>query len=164
MNSDVLNSWKEVAAYLGRGVRTVQRWEQELGLPVRRPRGKERSAIIALKPELDRWLHRAPNHRNGHAAEFRHRHLVFKKNIAALHEQANLLALRSQLLCERADRAMQLSSRLCGGSNGHKPLRISRTEFMTDTLEQKTNGNFHGPVKMNGHFHTTPSETLFRDE
>jgi DNA-binding transcriptional regulator YiaG len=49
-----------VAAYLGRGVRTVQRWEQELGLPVRRPRGKSRSAVIAFKPELDKWLHEAP--------------------------------------------------------------------------------------------------------
>ena len=56
-NDDVLNSWKEVANYLGRGVRTVQRWEQELSLPVRRPRGKSRSAVIAFKTELDLWLH-----------------------------------------------------------------------------------------------------------
>jgi hypothetical protein len=56
VNAEVLNSWKEVAVYLGRGVRTVQRWELELGLPVRRPRGKSRSAVIALKPELDQWL------------------------------------------------------------------------------------------------------------
>jgi hypothetical protein len=41
-------------------VRTVQRWEQELGLPVRRPRGKSRSAVIALAADLDEWLHRAP--------------------------------------------------------------------------------------------------------
>ena len=60
MNSEVLNSWKEIAAYLGRGVRTVQRWERELGLPVRRPRGKERSAVIALTPDLDSWLHKVP--------------------------------------------------------------------------------------------------------
>ena len=33
-----LNTWKEIATYMGRGVRTVQRWERELGLPVRRPR------------------------------------------------------------------------------------------------------------------------------
>ena len=58
-NDEVLNSWKEVAGYLGRGVRTVQRWEQELGLPVRRPRAKSRSAVIAFKSELDHWLHQA---------------------------------------------------------------------------------------------------------
>jgi len=60
-NQDVLNSWKEVASYMGRGVRTVQRWERELGLPVRRPRGKSRSAVIAFRGELDQWLHRAPS-------------------------------------------------------------------------------------------------------
>jgi DNA-binding transcriptional regulator YiaG len=56
----VLNSWKEIATYMGRGVRTVQRWERELGLPVRRPRGKSRSAVIALAADLDQWLHCAP--------------------------------------------------------------------------------------------------------
>lgn len=56
----VLNSWKEIASYLGRGVRTVQRYEHELGLPVRRPRGKSRSAVIALTSDLDLWLKRTP--------------------------------------------------------------------------------------------------------
>jgi CheY-like chemotaxis protein len=56
-----LNGWKEIASYLGRGVRTVQRWEADLGLPVRRPRGKDRSAVIALASELDRWLVKAPS-------------------------------------------------------------------------------------------------------
>ncbi|HZI56300.1 MAG TPA: hypothetical protein VFF39_05970 [Verrucomicrobiae bacterium] len=56
----ILNSWKEIAAHLGRGVRTVQRWEQELGLPIRRPRGKSRSAVLALVADLDEWLLRAP--------------------------------------------------------------------------------------------------------
>ena len=29
-----LDSWKEIAAYLKRGARTVQRWEREEGLPL----------------------------------------------------------------------------------------------------------------------------------
>jgi hypothetical protein len=29
-----LNGWKEIAAYVGKGVRTVQRWEKAHGLPV----------------------------------------------------------------------------------------------------------------------------------
>jgi hypothetical protein len=58
--SVVLNSWKEIAAYLGRGVRTVQRYERDLALPVRRPRGTTRSAVIALTDELDNWLRTAP--------------------------------------------------------------------------------------------------------
>ena len=56
----VLNSWKEIAQYLGRGVRTVQRYENDLDLPVRRPRGKSRSAVIAIPEELDAWVRRAP--------------------------------------------------------------------------------------------------------
>lgn len=61
---EVLNSWKEIAQYLGRGVRTVQRWESTLGLPVRRPHGRGRSAVIAMRSELDRWLKSCPT-RNG---------------------------------------------------------------------------------------------------
>ena len=55
-SADVLNSWKEIAAYLRRGVRTVQRWERELNLPVRRPRNRSRSAVIALCSDIDAWL------------------------------------------------------------------------------------------------------------
>jgi len=55
----VLNSWKEIARYVGRGVRTVQRWES-LGLPARRPHGKSRSAVVAITDELDAWLRSAP--------------------------------------------------------------------------------------------------------
>jgi hypothetical protein len=67
----VLNSWKEIAAYLGRGVRTVQRYERDLGLPVRRPRGKSRSAVIALADELDNWLRNAPKQESAPHPELR---------------------------------------------------------------------------------------------
>ena len=56
----ILNSWKEIAGYLGRGVRTVQRWEAQLGLPVHRPAGKEHSAVLAFSSELDQWLDSRP--------------------------------------------------------------------------------------------------------
>jgi len=36
---EILSGWKEIACHLGRGVRTVQRYERELGLPIRRPLG-----------------------------------------------------------------------------------------------------------------------------
>ena len=51
----ILNGWKEIAQHLGRGVRTIQRWEA-FGLPVRRPNYKNRSAVVALSDELDEWL------------------------------------------------------------------------------------------------------------
>jgi CheY-like chemotaxis protein len=67
-NSSILNSWKEIAHYLGRGVRTVQRWERDLGLPVHRPKGQNRSATLALSSELDEWLRATPvrSRPNGH--------------------------------------------------------------------------------------------------
>ena len=61
IKSGVLNSWKEIATYLGRGVRTVQRWEAELQLPVHRPRGRTRSAVLAFRQELDDWLQCTPS-------------------------------------------------------------------------------------------------------
>lgn len=59
-SANVLNSWKEIAFYLGRGVRTAQRWERDLGLPVHRPRGKQRSAVLAIPEELDYWIQNTP--------------------------------------------------------------------------------------------------------
>src|SRR5215831_17179811 len=50
-----LDSWKEIAAYLKRGVRTVQHWEREAGLPVRRLATKKRGAVYAYKREIDTW-------------------------------------------------------------------------------------------------------------
>ena len=55
-NGDRLDSWKEIAAYLRQGVRTVQRWEREEGLPVHRPPGKKRGTVYAFRPELDAWF------------------------------------------------------------------------------------------------------------
>src|SRR5215467_4802549 len=53
----MLTCWKDIARYMGKGVRTVQRWEQEFGLPVRRPKGIDhKSAVIAYTRELDAWL------------------------------------------------------------------------------------------------------------
>ena len=67
MADNVLNSWKEIAAYLGRGVRTVQRWEQELHLPVRRPQNRERSAVMGLRSDLDEWMACTPILKKGFA-------------------------------------------------------------------------------------------------
>lgn len=51
-----LNSWKEVAAYLDRSVRTAARWEREGHLPVHRLSHDRRSSIYAYPRELDHWL------------------------------------------------------------------------------------------------------------
>jgi Tol biopolymer transport system component len=55
MASDRLDSWKEIAAYLKRSVRTVTRWEREEGLPVHRHLHSKSGTVYAYKPELDAW-------------------------------------------------------------------------------------------------------------
>jgi eukaryotic-like serine/threonine-protein kinase len=50
-----LDSWKEIAAYLNRGVRTVQRWEQIAGLPIHRVPHEKKGGVYALSGELDAW-------------------------------------------------------------------------------------------------------------
>jgi len=54
--SSTLTSWKEISQYLGKGVRTVQRWEQQMGLPVRRPQSHVKGVVLALTDELDLWV------------------------------------------------------------------------------------------------------------
>lgn len=51
-----LVGWKEIAEYLGTSPRTVQRWEQEKGLPVQRVPGSSGHSVFADSGELDRWL------------------------------------------------------------------------------------------------------------
>ncbi|MGA2742724.1 MAG: tetratricopeptide repeat protein [Bryobacteraceae bacterium] len=51
-----LDSWKEIAAFLDCGERTVKRWETERGLPVHRMPGSGRGRVSAYTAELSRWL------------------------------------------------------------------------------------------------------------
>jgi len=50
-----LESWKEIAAYLRRDMRTVQRWEKREGLPVHRHLHDKLGTVYAFKAELDAW-------------------------------------------------------------------------------------------------------------
>ncbi len=51
-----LVSWKEIASYLGREVRTVQRWERTEDLPVHRHEHQKKSTVYAYTSELDEWF------------------------------------------------------------------------------------------------------------
>jgi hypothetical protein len=56
VRKDILNGWKEIGGYVCRDIRTVERWEKQRGLPVRRVPGAGRATVYALIPELDEWL------------------------------------------------------------------------------------------------------------
>jgi len=49
-----LKSWVEIAGFVSCGVRTAQRYERELGLPVHRDR--DRRAVWADGDELLNWV------------------------------------------------------------------------------------------------------------
>ena len=53
---DRLESWKSIAAYIGRETRTAQRWEISEGLPVHRHIHSKSSSVYAFKHEIDAWL------------------------------------------------------------------------------------------------------------
>jgi len=53
---EFVSGWKEIADYLRKGVRTVQRYERQLLLPIHRPAGKSKGSVIATKSELDGWV------------------------------------------------------------------------------------------------------------
>ena len=56
-NSRILSSWKDIANYTGNGVRTVQRWEHALGLPVRRPVNCSGKSMVMLNTsDVDAWM------------------------------------------------------------------------------------------------------------
>jgi hypothetical protein len=53
----ILSSWKDIANYTDKGVRTVQRWEHELGLPVRRPVNRAGKSMVMLNiSDMDAWM------------------------------------------------------------------------------------------------------------
>lgn len=98
----ILNSWKEIANYLGRGVRTVQRWEAQLGLPVHRPAGKDHSAVLAFSSELDQWLDSRPvrfaNSLNGESSQDRQ-----SVQVQTLLTRAEAVLQRLESILNRAD-------------------------------------------------------------
>jgi hypothetical protein len=52
-----LTCWKAIADYVGKDVRTAQRWEYDLGLPIHRPHAR---IVVALPHEIDEWMTNDP--------------------------------------------------------------------------------------------------------
>jgi hypothetical protein len=50
-----LDSWKAIANYLNRSVRTARRWEAHEELPVRRHKHSKGASVYAYQVELDAW-------------------------------------------------------------------------------------------------------------
>ena len=85
----VLHGWKQIAQYLGCGIRTAQRWESQCGLPVTRPRNHLRSPVLAKSEILDTW---AAGASAGVTSEWQERWSQIEREIEELKRQVKLLA------------------------------------------------------------------------
>lgn len=128
----ILNSWKEIASYLGRGVRTVQRWEAQLGLPVHRPAGKDHSAVIAFSSELDQWLNLRPlrnsaNHETQSAFDSVVAQTLLGKTEVLL-EKCETLLLRNDELCRKISQVAEALNDEANRREARKPSSSRRAE------------------------------------
>jgi hypothetical protein len=135
MSRQILNGWKEISNHIERGVRTAQRWEVRLGMPVHRPALKDRSAVVAFTDELDRWLSRtAPAtldaiHEGSEEILIRVHH-----NLNSLAWHTSELASQTRALQEQLKRSLEvqhnrIASRLCAAA-------LSRNPAVTQPLQQ----------------------------
>jgi phage terminase Nu1 subunit (DNA packaging protein) len=110
----ILNSWKEIASHLGCSVRTAQRFEQD-GMPVRRPAGHSRSAVVAFPEEIDTWMASQSSVRNGAheaAADIQDRERVRRLRAEVVMLKQRMLECRTRSAHLRQRAAELRSSRL----------------------------------------------------
>jgi hypothetical protein len=106
-----LAGWKAIGAYLGRSVRSVQRWERDLGLPVRRVRTRTSEVVFARREDIDAWFatrsanippkeEQGDTPANGPSPWQKHRARVVA--VSVLTAAAGILAVGSSLIARRA--------------------------------------------------------------
>ena len=83
---EVLSGWKDIANYLDKGVRTVQRYEYDLNLPVRRPAGRPGGSVLATKGDLDQWVLAGPIRKPVKALKVYAQDLELQQRIARMKE------------------------------------------------------------------------------
>ncbi len=112
------DSWKEIAAYLNRNVRSVQRWEKTEGLPVHRHRHERACSVSARKREIDAW-----QKQRSHVSD----------EITAKQKELEILIerLRTVLLVKRMREALAIALEVHGPEN----LFASRPQDISVTAE-----------------------------
>ncbi len=118
MTRQILNGWKEISKHIERGVRTAQRWEATLGMPVHRPALKDRSAVVAFTDELERWISRTPSSKLDASSE------GSKEALVRVHENMSTLAWHTS---ELASQTIALQEQLRRSLEIHRIRIASRT-------------------------------------
>lgn len=116
MDEKLLNGWKEIGSYLGRTVRTAQRWEAQFEMPVHRPATRKRTPVVAFPRELDNWLARS---RSRLDAFEKSDNTLEAADLSVLSQKLALLQMETAQLALEIRRASQDSPRL-----------LNRTESM----------------------------------
>lgn len=115
VRASTLNGWKDIAKFFGRGVRTVQRWERDLGLPVYRIRNSEQSPVFSYTGELRLWLEaRSAEGKPGAEVprrEAARQHNFHRARVAAIRSQELTLQL-AQRIADQSRRTQALSQNL----------------------------------------------------
>lgn len=140
-----LSGWKEIANFLGMGVRTVQRYERELGLPVRRPAGKVRGSVVSVKAELDGWVKASPIRQMFHLRESpsrsRPRSQDFLKHLselATLREQMSTLRVELEESVARLRESVEvLQGEVLRGEQIQQEELRHRTKFPSEIYSQE---------------------------
>src|SRR5215467_2763587 len=88
-NEDRLDTWKEIACYLNRNVRTVQRWEALESMPVHRHLHAKSGSVHAFRAELDTWRKersycRPPSYAHTRSTQYSEKALINDKEQALL--------------------------------------------------------------------------------
>jgi len=140
--SKLLTSWKEIAAFLGKGVRTVQRWEATLGLPILRPDGAPRNVVMAHRDDLEAWVQRGRRafrpQANASLKKDEEARLQlaagleeFRRAMKEIEGLVQDVAISRAVLREEVRRFRSLydewnMNRNCGGDADYKPLHASK--------------------------------------
>jgi predicted DNA-binding transcriptional regulator AlpA len=95
--TSVLTSWKEISHYVGKGVRTVQRWESEFGFPVRRIKPGRKSVVLAIPTEIDAWV-QAQQFPDGQLDSVESERAAFFRTVRELRSEIRELKLENRQL------------------------------------------------------------------
>jgi hypothetical protein len=104
---NTLNSWKEIANYLDRGVRTVQRWERELHLPVHRIGTGKRSPVYANIAELKFWLNTSGAQRELRLSEKPGPRLITRHDTRTIEDSHRLLLAMREMAQKIAENSVR---------------------------------------------------------
>jgi predicted DNA-binding transcriptional regulator AlpA len=117
----VLTSWKDISQYVGKAVRTIQRWERELHFPIRRVATNGRKTpVFAIPSEIDQW---------SHSHEFRNQDV----EVETLRREIAALRLENALLRQQLD--------------GSDPARAVEQEVRETTLRVEERASFRDDIR-----------------